>query len=97
MTVHFSLRDKWCSGINPDGPSELVTAGLYRFSRNPVFVGVALGQLGFFLALPSLFSLLCLPIGLVALHRQIWAEEIHLAALFPRNYMSYVALVPRWM
>lgn len=97
VTVHFSLRDKWYSGINPDGPSELVTTGLYRFSRNPMFLGVALGQLGFFLALPSLFSLLCLPIGLIALHRQIRAEEMHLAALFPRNYMSYVALVPRWV
>jgi len=97
ITVHFSLRERWNSGINPEGPPELVTTGMYRVSRNPMFVGVALGQVGFFLALPSLFTLLCLPIGLVALNRQIRAEELHLAAAFPRNYPSYAALVPRWI
>lgn len=97
VTVHFSLKEKWNSGINPDGPKKLKTTGMYRVSRNPMFIGVAMGQLGFFLALPSLFSLVCLPIGLIALQRQIRAEEMHLAALFPRNYTNYVALVPRWI
>ena len=74
-----------------------MTTGLFRISRNPMFIGVAMGQLGFFLALPSLFSLLCLPIGLIALQRQVRAEEKHLAATLPQFYPSYVALVPRWI
>lgn len=97
LAAHFSLKEKWSSGINPSGPARLKTSGLFRFSRNPMYIGVAMGQLGFFLALPSLFSLLCLPIGLLALQRQVRAEESHLAAAFPQYYPGYAALVPRWI
>jgi protein-S-isoprenylcysteine O-methyltransferase Ste14 len=97
IVAHFSLGEKWNSGIDPQGPPTLKTNGLYRFSRNPMFVGVALGQLGFFLALPSLFSLICLFIGLLALRRQVISEEMHLAATFSRQYPKYVALVRRWV
>ena len=97
IAVHFSLATGWRSGVDPDGPAKLVSTGAYAFSRNPMFLGVAIAQAGFFLALPSVFSLVCLCVGLLMLHRQVKAEERHLSAQFPLAYAAYAARVRRWL
>ena len=62
-----------------------------------MYVGVATAQLGFFLALPSLFSLICLAVGLYALYKQIAVEEAHLVTRFNDDYLKYKQTVPRWL
>ena len=94
---HFSLGHQWRSGIDPAGPDRLFTQGLFGRSRNPMFLGVALAQAGFFLALPSYFSGLCLLVGWWILRRQIQSEEHHLAQRFPEAYATYCSRVPRWL
>ena len=96
IAVHFNLGQHWRSGIDPTGPEYIKTDGPYRFSRNPMFVGVAMAQFGFFLALPSVFSSICLIIGLVTLRRQIVAEEVHLQQVFPQQFALYQKRVRRW-
>lgn len=96
IAVHFDLGRQWRSGIDPRGPGELRTDGFYKYSRNPMFLGVAVAQIGFFLALPSVFSALCLIVGLSVLQRQILAEEAHLSGRFPEDYGDYRARVRRW-
>lgn len=95
--VHFSLGAGWRSGVDPEGPVKLVSTGAYKYSRNPMFLGVAISQAGFFLALPSVFSLVCLCFGLLMLHRQVQAEEHHLSEQFPQAYEVYAARVRRWL
>ncbi|MBE0361315.1 hypothetical protein PALI_b0268 [Pseudoalteromonas aliena SW19] len=97
MFVHFDMASLWRSGIDPNGPKELKTTGLYEYSRNPMYLGVAAAQIGFFLALPCLFSLVCLLVGLTALYRQIMVEEAHLEKSFTESYQKYKQLVPRWL
>ncbi|MFC3096027.1 isoprenylcysteine carboxylmethyltransferase family protein [Alteromonas sediminis] len=97
VLVHKSMGHLWRSGIDPQGPSNLKTDSYFQFSRNPMFVSVALAQLGFFLAFPSVFSLICLLLGWAALHRQILAEEQHLSAHFRYQYQNYRKRVPRWL
>lgn len=97
ILVHFSLGGSWRSGIDPAGPERLISTGYYRYSRNPMFLGVAVAQVGFFLVLPSLFSLVCLVFGLYALVRQVRSEEDHLEKLFPGEYAAYTARVRRWL
>lgn len=97
MLVHFNMASLWRSGIDPNGPEQLKTTGLYSYSRNPMYVGVAAAQIGFFLALPCVFSLVCLLIGLYALYRQITVEETHLAERFNNDYFKYKRNVPRWL
>ncbi len=96
VAIHFSFGSKWRSGIDPDEPEQLTTDGFYRFSRNPMFLGIAAAQIGFFLALPSVFSCVCLLVGLLALYRQALAEEAHLGKLFPEAYAQYMGRVNRW-
>ena len=95
--IHFSLGGEWRSGIDPEGPKTLKTDGLYRFSRNPMFLGVAIAQFGFLLAMPSVFSSVCLAVGLYTLHSQAMAEEAHLSQLFPNEYRQYRERVRRWL
>ena len=97
IAMHFLLGRHWTSGINQTGPTQLVTKGMYRFSRNPIYLGVLLSQFGFVLALPSWFSLLCFGIGVVTILRQTREEELHLAQRFPHDYAAYQAQVPRWL
>lgn len=94
--VHFHLADIWRSGIDPKGPEALKTTGIYGVSRNPMFLGVALAQIGFFFALPSCFTATCLLIGLYTLNSQTLAEEKHLEGVFNDAYVDYRGQVRRW-
>ncbi|WP_379866971.1 methyltransferase family protein [Marinobacter sp. M5B] len=91
------MHEDWRSGVDPKQDRHLLTGGPYRRSRNPVFMAVMLGQLGFFLALPSVFSLVCLVAGVTVLVRQARVEEKALAELFGEAYEAYRRRVPRWL
>jgi protein-S-isoprenylcysteine O-methyltransferase Ste14 len=97
IASHFTLGRAWRSGIDPSAPASLKVTGLYRYSRNPAFLGVAMSQVGFFLALPSLFTAVSLGVGLVTLHRQILSEERHLKKVFAGRYGDYRCQVRRWI
>lgn len=90
------MNEEWRSGVDPNQKHTLLTGGPYSRSRNPVFMSVMLGQLGFFLALPSVFSLICLITGITVLMRQARVEEQALSGMFGDVYESYRQRVPRW-
>jgi len=92
--VHTYLGDAWRSGVGPAGPSALITTGPYAVTRHPLFLGIAIGQAGFFLALPSAFSLLCLAVGLAVLWRQAAFEEGQMEARFGDTWRDYARRVP---
>lgn len=91
------MHEDWRSGVDPKQNRHLLTGGPYSRSRNPVFMAVMLGQSGFFLALPSVFSLVCLVAGVTVLLRQVRVEEKALADLFGDAYEAYRKRVPRWL
>ncbi len=97
VVIHLSLGRQWRSGIDPHEPGTLKTNGFYKYSRNPMYLGVATAQAGFFLALPSVFSAVCLLVGLYALYSQTLAEEAHLINRFPKDYIQYKDHVRRWL
>lgn len=94
---HNNLGEAWRSGIDPRGPARLVTNRLYAWSRNPMYLGVLTAQIGFFLALPSLFTLVCLVAGFMSVFSQVRLEEAHLKGKFPLDYENYSANVSRWL
>lgn len=95
--IHYSLGSEWRSGIDLSGPGRVITGGAYQFSRNPMFICIAMAQFGFFFAIPSVFSLVCLVIGLYTLNSQTLEEEIHLSQQFPKDYAAYKSKVRRWV
>ena len=97
LVSNMSLKMQWRSGIDEKDTAKLITAGLYSLSRNPAYVGVAIAQIGFFLALPNVFTLLCTVVGLWALQSQLELEEAHLSSTFGSEYEQYTEQVPRWL
>ena len=80
-----------------DPPRLLVTSGPYRYSRNPMYVGVSLLLLGWSVAFRSSGLLLYACIVMLAFHlRVIVSEEPWLARKHGRTWNGYVAKVPRW-
>ncbi len=79
-------------------PSGLVASGPYRITRNPMYVGLALAYSGIALALPSLWSLLFLPLPLLLLEAVVIPfEEGRMRAAFGSHYAAYCRRVPRWL
>lgn len=97
VLTNITLGNDWRSGINPSGPSQLKTDGLFQYSRNPMYLSVAIAQVGFVLALPSVFTLICLIAGWLSLYAQVLAEEKHLSQRFASDYQRYTAKVTRWL
>lgn len=79
-------------------PGSLHTDGWYRFSRNPMYLGVALGLLGFAVLLGSFINLL-FPLLFVALVDRYFipVEEKFLTQAFGADYLNYVNRVRRWL
>ena len=91
------MHEDWRSGIDPEQRKHLLIEGPYARSRNPLFLAIMLGQLGFFLALPSVFSAVCLTTGVLVITRQARVEEKALAEMFGVAYEAYRQRVPRWL
>ena len=77
---------------------ELIAGGPFRWSRNPIYVGMALIQTGVGLALGNLWILLLLAPTLWILRRGvIEKEEAYLTRKFGDAYTRYRASVRRWL
>ena len=93
------MHEDWRSGVDEQSgrAAKLVTTGPFARSRNPLFLAIMAGQTGFFLALPSVFSLVCLMAGVLVITRQAREEEKALASQFSEAYEHYRQQVPRWL
>jgi protein-S-isoprenylcysteine O-methyltransferase Ste14 len=96
LLVHRQVGDEWRSGMAPDGPARLITNGAYAWVRHPSFSLVLLGQLGLFLAVPSLFTLICLLLGARTLLSQARLEDLQLGTRFGAEFERYATQVPAW-
>jgi protein-S-isoprenylcysteine O-methyltransferase Ste14 len=83
-------------GIDADEPDELVTSGVFAFTRNPIYVAFGIVLLGEFLILPHWILLVYLVGGIALFHRQVLREEDYLASHYGEAYGSYRQRVPRY-
>lgn len=78
-------------------PKHLVTVGLYRFSRNPMYVGVLLVLAGWALSFPSRALWIYAAVIAIAFHlRVVLNEEPWLAQTHGEQWTRYRAAAPRW-
>ena len=81
-----------------DPPRELVILGLYRFVRNPIYLGALVFVSGTLLWFPAPILLAYLVLMLLAFHFLIVVfEEPMLRATFGAQYEAYARAVPRWI
>ncbi len=78
--------------------SALVTDGVYRFTRNPMYLGMALILLGVAVTVGAATALLIPPLFMVIIEwRYIRPEETLLQGLFPEEFPAYCRRVRRWL
>ncbi len=86
--------------VNPTTPaaaSALVRTGVFRFTRNPMYLGLLLCLVAWAIFLSSVLALLIAPLFVVYMNRfQIAPEERALAALFGDSFAAYKRDVRRW-
>jgi steroid 5-alpha reductase family enzyme len=80
-----------------DPPTVLVTSGLYRWTRNPIYMGGLLIVLGHYLYSQSRILLAYLALVFLFFHCiVIFYEEPHMRRQFGEAYKQYCKQVPRW-
>ncbi|MBL8207126.1 MAG: isoprenylcysteine carboxylmethyltransferase family protein [Blastocatellia bacterium] len=87
------------TAIYPNQPAtKLVQSGPYRFTRNPMYVGLTATYLGIAVLTNLLWTLMFLPIVLIVLQRAvIRREERYLTNAFGNAYQEYCQRVRRWL
>ena len=97
VAIHGYMGEDWRSGTRAEERTRLITKGPFGVSRNPMMLCVVVAQLGLFLALPSLFTLVCLAAGTWAVTAQVGVEEGLLLERFGAQYEAYKNQTPRWL
>lgn len=84
---------------DPRTPTRTIaTGGPYRFTRNPIYLGMAIVYLGIACAINALAALALLPVAIVVIHFGVIArEEKYLAQKFGDEYLRYQKNVKRWI
>jgi protein-S-isoprenylcysteine O-methyltransferase Ste14 len=90
------MAASWRIGIAPDERTDLVTKGLFRFCRNPIYLGLQVALAAFCCLLPGYLSGGLLIFGAVLLWVQARLEEAHLLRQHGAAYAEYCARVGRF-
>lgn len=90
------MRDSWRAGIAENEDTELVTDGIYKFSRNPAFAAFDLMFLGILIMFFNVPLAVVVVMTVIALHLQILNEEKYLSVKFGEEYQSYKSSVGRY-
>ncbi len=87
----------WRAGFSTEQDTKLVTDGIYRFSRNPAFLGFDLLYIGCALAFPNLINIIFAIIAVTLFHFQILGEELFLSKAFGKEYLDYKSRTMRYL
>lgn len=86
------------SPFEPEKTTQLVTWGIYRKSRNPMYLSLLFGLIAWALWLNSFVAWLGVPLFVwLITYFQIQPEEQVLTAKFGQPYLDYIAKVRRWL
>jgi protein-S-isoprenylcysteine O-methyltransferase Ste14 len=87
----FALGERFSGLVAIQRDHELVTDGLYRYIRNPSYLGLLIGTLGWALAFRSIIGILLTVLLVVPLVARMQAEEALLGERFGEAYAAYRA------
>ncbi|EMS97418.1 isoprenylcysteine carboxyl methyltransferase [Agrobacterium tumefaciens str. Cherry 2E-2-2] len=99
MLLAGGLFRRLGTNIPPSQPTTLIaTTGPYRWTRNPMYLGMALIYAGLAIGFDGPIAFALLPLVLIAIQTQVIVrEERYLEAKFGDEYRRYKAEVRRWL
>lgn len=84
-------------GIDADHPGQLITTGIFAFSRNPIYVAFASILVGQFLIFPNWILLVYIIAATWLFHRQVLREEEFLKKHYGQEFLTYRTHVRRYL
>ena len=94
----FRSKRTTVNPLTPGASSAIVASGVYRLSRNPMYLGMLLALAGWAVFLSNLGAALILPVFVAYITQyQIKPEERALLGKFGGEYAQYTAKVRRWL
>lgn len=97
LLAQSHMQKSWRIGIDEDVKTELVQIGLFKISRNPIFLGMRVLLAGIFLVLPNAATFAILITGELLIQIQVRLEEDFLTRMHGEIYRAYQKQVRRWI
>lgn len=95
--IEFRRARTTVDPLHPDKASSLVTSGVFRFTRNPMYLGMVIVLIGALLHFQSYMAFLVVPLFVVYIKRfQIVPEERAMQKVFGDAFTRYKQDVARW-
>ena len=96
--ILFKKYQTTITPLNPSNATKLITDGIYKFSRNPMYLGLLLVLSGISTILNPIGGLFLVPLFILYLHFfQIIPEENAMINLFKDEFLEYKENVRRWI
>lgn len=97
LTAVVTMEDSWRAGIAENDTTKMITSGIYKYSRNPAFLGFDLVYISFILMFFNIVLFLVSLSAIIMLHLQILQEEAYLPKVFGDEYVQYKSSVNRYI
>jgi protein-S-isoprenylcysteine O-methyltransferase Ste14/catechol 2,3-dioxygenase-like lactoylglutathione lyase family enzyme len=97
IAAQLDLGASWQIGIDERAKPGLVTDGLYRWTRHPIYLALVAVMTGYLLLLPTILSGLLLLGTFIGIHQQASAEEAYLLRAYGDAYRDYARRVGRFL
>ena len=92
-----SFGDSFRVGIDENKPDKLITNGMFRFSRNPIYVCFLAFFAGMFIIHRNIVIAVAIVLFALVIHRQVLREEKFLASHYGEEYELYKKKVRRYL
>ena len=93
----ISFGKSWRIGIDEKNSNELITTGIFKYSRNPIFLFMDLYFMGIMLIYPNIVFIVVAICVIIGIHLQIIREEKHLLNKFREEYIKYKKQTRRYL
>ncbi len=97
IIAQLQMGAAWRIGFREGDAPVFISHGLYRFGRNPIFLGMILLSIGTAIALAIWWVWLAAVLFALSAHLSVLLEEQHLSKNFGDGYSAFKARVPRWI
>ena len=97
VTAQLQMGSSWRVGIDERARPGLVTSGLYRFTRNPIYLALFVTLVGLVVVLPTWPTLVGALVSVAAIRSAVRAEERYLRRAYDGEFDAYARRVGRFV